>query len=149
MKKIIGKHEEESAQIYKGFAGMRVAFDNLLAELNPGEEFLFFAQQKEELEHKLVVIFFKNFHSKRLEKSIFSRGIADYALKDLFGTSLKQKNRKMRYTHLSLPLAISIGKNRVIMNIWGDNPICFEVTSKRIANRYREFFEKVWKQAKP
>lgn len=148
MKKIIGKHEEESAQIYKGFAGMRVAFDNLLAELNPGEEFLFFAQQKEELEPKQVVTFFKNLHLKRLEKGIFSRGLADSTLKDLFEGSFKQKNRKMRYTHLSLPLAISIGKNRIIMNIWGDNPICFEVTSKRIAERYQEFFEKVWKQAK-
>ena len=148
MKKIIGKYEEESAQIYKGFAGMRVAFDNILDELNKGEEFLFFAQQKEELENKQVVTFFKNLHLKRLDKCILSRGIADLTLQCLFEKSFKQKNRKMRFTKLSLPMAISIGKNRIIMNIWGENPICFEVTSKRITERYKEFFEKVWKQAK-
>jgi HTH-type transcriptional regulator, sugar sensing transcriptional regulator len=141
---IIGKAEEESAQIYKGFAGMRVAFDNLLNELDKEDEFLFFAQQKEELENKRVVTFFKNLHLKRLEKGISSRGIADLSLKKLFEKSFKQKKRKMKFAKLSLPMAISIGKNSVIMNIWGDYPICFEVTSKRIAERYKEFFERVW-----
>lgn len=149
MKKILGKYEEESAQIYKGFAGMRVAFDNLLNELDTGEEFLFFSQQKEELENEQVVTFFKHLHLKRLDKGIVTRGIADLNLKKLFEKSFEQKNRKMRFTKLSLPMAISIGKNRVIMNVWGDYPICFEVTSNRIAERYKEFFIKMWSEATP
>ncbi len=146
--KKLSSHEEESAQIYKGFKGVRAAFNNLLEEMNKKDEFLFFTQQKEELENKQVVTFFKNLHLKRLEKIIKSRGIADKSLKSLFEKQFKQKNRKIRFIDLNLPMAISIGKNKIIMNIWGDSPICFEITSKRIANRYKEFFEKVWKQAK-
>lgn len=148
--KTIGEYEEESAQIYKGFAGLRVAFGNLLEELRKGEEFLFFSQSEEELTNKNVITFFKNLHQKRLEKGIYTKGIADNSLKKLFQKRfLKQKRFEARFSHLTLPSAISIGKSRIILNIWGDNPICFEIISKRIAESYRRFFYTMWEIAKP
>jgi sugar-specific transcriptional regulator TrmB len=149
LSKSIKPHEEETAQIYKGFAGLRVAFGNLLEELEKGEEFLFFSQSEEELANKKVIMFFKNLHQKRLEKGIKTRGIADNSLKETFQkVFIKQKNFEARFSHLSLPSAISIGKNRILLNTWGDNPIGFEIISKQIAKSYREFFYKMWKTAK-
>lgn len=147
--KTLGSYEEEMAQIYKGFAGLRVAFGNLLEELDKGEEFLFFSQSEEELTNKNVISFFKNLHQKRLEKGIYTKGIADNSLKKIFQKRfINQKKFKARFSSLTLPSAISIGKNRILLNIWEDNPICFEIISKRIAERYREFFYKIWKIAK-
>ncbi len=146
---ILGSYEEESAQVYKGFAGMRVAFDNLLEDIGDGGEFLFFSQSSEELSNEKVVDFFKKLHMKRLEKNIIARGIADSSLRSLFKKNyLKQKKYAVIFYDLALPLAISIGKSRVLLNIWGDNPICFEVVSHRIAQRYKDFFNKLWKIAK-
>jgi sugar-specific transcriptional regulator TrmB len=147
--KTMGEYEEEVAQIYKGFAGLRIAFENLLGELGKGEEFLFFSQSEEELTNKKAVTFFKNLHQKRIEKGIYTKGIADNSLKEIFQKRfIKQKKFEAKFSHLTLPSAISIGKNRILLNIWGDNPICFEIVSKRIAERYREFFYKMWKVAK-
>jgi len=147
--KSIGEQEEETAQIYKGFAGLKVAFGSLLDGLDKGEEFLFFSQSEEELTNPNVVSFFKNLHQKRLEKDILTRGIADDSLKKTFQKRfIGQKRFKARFHPLTLPSAVSIGRDRILLNIWGDNPICFEIVSKRNADRYREFFNKTWKNAK-
>jgi len=148
VKKIMGKYEEESAQIYKGFAGLRVAFANLLDELENGDEFLFFSQSEEELTNEKVVAFFKNLHQKRLEKGIAVKGIADVNLKPLFTKQfMKQRNYHVKFFYLTLPSAISIGKKRVIMNMWEGSPICFEIISERVAQGYRDFFYKMWEEA--
>lgn len=145
----LGKFEEESAQIYRGFAGMRAAFDNLLAELDKGNEFLFFSQSKEELENEKVRDFFKNLHAKRLEKNILTRGIVSSDLEELFKKNfIKQKNYQIAFYKITMPMAVSIGKNRILFNIWGDNPICFEIISKNIADKHRNFFNQLWKLAK-
>jgi sugar-specific transcriptional regulator TrmB len=145
---ILGTYEEEGAQIYKGFAGMRVAFDNLIGELEKGEEFLFFSQSEEELNDEKVKTFFKNLHQKRLEKGIISKGIADTSLKNLFTKEfLNQKDYTLRFSKLTLPTAISIGKRRILLNIWGDSPMCFEILSERIARKHRDFFFELWKAA--
>lgn len=146
---MLGNYEEESAQIYKGFAGMRVAFDNLLNELGKGEEFLFFSQSEEELKNERVKTFFKNLQQKRMEKGILTKGITDDTLRHLFSKEfLRQKSYEVRFSRLTLPTAISIGKKRILLNIWGDNPICFEILSERIAQKHREFFYELWKIAK-
>lgn len=149
VKKVMGKYEEESAQIYKGYAGLRVAFTNLVDELEKGEEFLFFSQSEEELTNEKVVAFFRKLHQKRVEKGIVVKGIADLNLKPLFTKQfMKQRNYHMKFFYLTLPSAISIGKRRIIMNMWEENPICFEIISERIAKKYREFFYKMWREAK-
>lgn len=142
---ILGKYEEETAQIYKGFAGLRVAFNNLLEDIGNKGEFLFFAQSKEELENEKVKLFFKNLHQKRIERGIKTKGIADLSLKGLFTKEfLKQEKYEMKFSKLTLPMALSMGKKIILLNIWDDNPVCFEIISKRIAQRHREFFYRLW-----
>jgi hypothetical protein len=33
--------------------------------------------------------------------------------------------------------------------VWGDNPAAFVITSKANAKAYKDFFEQLWKAAKP
>lgn len=142
---ILGKFEEESAQIYKGFAGFRAAWTNIIDEINKGEEFLFFSMSKDELTNTQVSNFFKNLHQKRIEKGIITKGIADTSLKELFEkTFFNQKAFQVKFSKLSLPMGLCIGKNRILLNIWGETPICFEIVSTRIAQKHREFFYKLW-----
>ena len=146
---ILGTYEEESAQVYKGIRGIRVAFSNLLEELNKGEEYYFFGVSKEEMSNKQVLVFFQNLHAKRIAKGIHVKGIADTILRELYSkTPIFKKMFSIRYYDLTLPTGIVIGKNRILILIWGIENTCYELISKRAADRYREFFNKIWEKAK-
>ena len=68
-------------------------------------------------------------------------------------TRLKEFTRKrdvwkklysLRYHELKFPTGFVIGKNRVIILIWGGEDTAIEIISRRIVKRYREFFERMW-----
>jgi len=143
--KIMGKYEEESAQIYKGLAGMRAVFQNLLDELKKGDEFLFFAIPEPKIQKK-GILFFQNLQLKRAEKGIITKGIVDVRWEKQYRNIFKgMKKIKLKALKLSFPHALAIGKNRVIISLWEENPIAFEIISKRFAQRYRDFFHELWK----
>lgn len=147
---MLGTYEEESAQVYKGMRGIRVAFENLLEELEKGEEYCFFGISKEEMSNKQVLNFFQNWHAKRIAKGVHVKGIADTTLRKLYSkTPIFKKMYAIKYYDLTLPTGLTIGKNRVNLLLWGEENICYEIISKRAAQRYREFFYKIWKEAKP
>lgn len=146
---MLGAYEEESAQVYKGIRGIRVAFNNLLGELEKGEEYCFFGISKEEMSNKQTLTFFQNWHAKRISKGVHVKGIADTKLRKLYSkTPIFKKMFSLRYYDLTLPTGITIGKNRIHILMWGEENICYEIISKRAADRYREFFNKIWKEAK-
>ena len=141
--KLMGTYEEESAQIYKGFAGMRGAFQNILSELKKGEEFLFFGSP--EFKQKNVVNFFRNLHAKRTAKGILTRGIIDLSCKQTYIKGFKGAKRiEFKFLPLTIPHALAIGKTRVILTLWGESPMAFEIVSKRLAQKYKDYFYKVW-----
>lgn len=145
---IIGEYEEEYAQIYKGVKGIKVAFDNLFEEMDKGDEYRFFGASKEEMLDKNVVMFFQNVHKKRISKGIYVRGIVDNKLKEFYKKkNVMYKKYSLKYYDLTLPTAIVMGKNRIIMSIWGAENIAYEIVSKRVADKYREFFDKIWEVA--
>ena len=146
---IVGTQDVESAQVYKGFAGIKTAILNLVEEMDEGDEFLFFAQERVDLENPVVLSMYENFAQRRNEKNISSRGIVSESVKDIFEKVAKRsKNYTFRTTTLFLSLVLHIGKNRVLVQVWGDNPLCFEITSKRIRDRFAQFFESMWEIAK-
>lgn len=141
---ITGTYEKESAQIYKGFAGMRVAFQNLLDELDKGDDFLFFSLSGEEYSSK-VKILFDIVNRKRTEKGINSKGIIDIKYKKIFKEITdKRELAEVKFSHLSLPSSISIGKNRILLLLFEENPIVFEIISKRNTEKYKTFFYNLW-----
>ena len=147
---MLGTYEEESAQVYKGMGGIKVAFENLLSELiEKGEEYCFFGVSKEEMSNKQVLNFFQNWHAKRIAKGIHVKGIADTRLRELYSkTPIFKKMFSIKYHDLTLPTGLTIGKNRVNLLLWGEENICYEIISRRVADKYRDFFYKIWKVAK-
>lgn len=140
--------EEESAQVYKGIKGIRAAYENLLGELNPGEEYLFFSIDKEQLTLGGGE-FFQNYHLKRVERKIRVRGIIESSLKRYYKKNNNiEKLSKLKFHNLTMPAGIAIGKTRVIIVIFGEINLAYELISKRLTKKYQDFFEKVWKKAK-
>ncbi len=141
----LGSCKAETARIYKGFKGMRAAFQNILDELKKGEEFLFFGTS--EFQQEMVVRFFKNLHTQRTERGIVTKGIIDSSCESIYKKGFRNhKNLKLKFVKISLPHALALGKERVILTLWDENPIAFEILSQRLTDRYRIYFNRVWEK---
>ena len=127
---------------------MRVAFQNLLDDLKKGEEFLFFSVTEPERTKRLET-FFKNFHTRRIKKGIPVKGIGNIDVKEkLLNSYKKQKLMELRFSEISVLTNLSISNNKVLISLWAENPIAFEITSKRLAENYRKSFYKLWETTK-
>ena len=146
-RKKMAKEKQEST-IYEGLAGVKVAFNELLNSLEGGEEYLAFSLG-EELGTRQLNLFFTNFHRKRIEKCIKVRIIVKRDIRQMFSAHHLYKGMAVKYTGLRLPTGIFIFKNKVMTIVWKDNPTAFVITSKNNYERYREFFEEMWKMATP
>ncbi len=141
--------EEETAWVYKGIRGVMSAYYNLLDELKSGEVYYFFSVSKEELTNKDVKLFFKSYHPKRIAKKVKVKGIADIALKGLYRKEkIPGKFSSVRFYKLTIPVGLTIGKNRIIILMFGEESFAYELVSKRLAVRYRKLFNRIWKIAK-
>lgn len=144
----IGSFEKESAQVYTGVKGISAGFQNILKELERGDEYYFFSMSHDELTSKNMMVFLRNFHHKRVSKGVRLKCIVHPSLKPSLIKKILHRNYEVKFYKLSLPTGMTIGKNRVLIPIFGDTSICYEIVSKRVAERYRNFFERIWKIAK-
>ena len=143
-----GTFELESAQVYTGVKGISAAFENLLKEMKKGEEYYFFSISADELSSKGMELFFKNYHRKRIEKGVKVKGIVNPTIKSKFVKEVLNKTYSVKYYKLTLPTGVIIGKSRIIMPLWGESNLCYEIISKRMVEKYKKFFEKIWKAAR-
>jgi len=142
--KDLGKYQTESAQIYKGYPGIKTAIFNIISELDSKNDYLFFSVSKNEFSQATEILF-NQVALKRKEKEINSRGICDTNIKTEMNKLKHQKDLKFKFYDLTLPISISIGTTKIIMVLYGPTPIGFEITSKQITQNFRTYFEKLWK----
>jgi len=141
-----GNFEKESAQVYTGVKGISAAFENLLKEIKKGEEYYFFSLTQSELANEDMKLFFQQYHNKRITKGVKLKGIIHPEIKNI--KEILIKNYQIKKHNFSLPTGVIIGKNRILIPLGEKDNICYEIISKRIAQRYRDYFEKVWKSLK-
>jgi len=144
---LLGKYEEETVQIYKGFRGAETAFTRLIEETNEEGVNLFFSHDKEELDDS-VIMFFKRIKEKRLARRIKTLGIVHPILRESFETKVKEKYYKIKFSKTAPPTPITIGKNSILLTLWGKEPLCIEIRSKRMVKKYSDYFYNLWKIAK-
>jgi len=144
---LIGSYEEETVHIHKGAKGIQSAFHNILNELQKIDEFLFFGTP--EVNQKEMALFLKNFHAKRIKKGVKTKGIIDIEHKKVFTNTFKNAQQiDFKFVDLVMPQAIAIGKTRIVFTLWQDSPIAFEIISKRLTQKYRNYFYKIWNKKK-
>ena len=126
---------------------MRVAFENILNELDKNTEDLFFSVSPKEFDKK-EHDFFYNFHKRRAEKKIGCKGIFQIGMLEKLKEFRKIMGYETKEYKLTLPSSLTIGKTRILLTLFGGEPMGFEIISPRLAQRYREYFYKIWKLAK-
>jgi len=136
--------DQQEATVYEGLDGVKVALNNILNTMQSGEEYLVFALGDENRKEQ-VKRFFEVFHKKRSKKGIKVRLIVNKEIKEVFTKYHLYKGTRIKYTNLMLPTGVFIFGNNVMTLVWGEKPTAFVISSKSNAERYKEFFEEIWK----
>ncbi len=136
----------QHAEVYESMSGLKAAFNNILETVKQGEEYLVFTLG-DELKSEELKRFFSIYHTKRIGKKIKVRLIANKKIKEIFSKYHSYQGMAVRYTDLKLPTGIFIYEHKVMTVVWEENPACFVITSKRNAQRYKDFFEEIWDTA--
>jgi len=144
-RKLADEHQE--AAIYEGMDGIKAAFNLILDNVKPGEECLAFSLG-EELRSRELRRFYSAYQTRRIERGIKVRQIANVKLREIFFKYHSYKDFNVRYTTLNLPTGIFIFGNHEMNIVWGEKPTAFVITSKYNAREYAAFFEQIWRTTK-
>ncbi len=146
-KRKLAKNVQE-ATIYEGFDGIKVAFNNILNKVPKNNEYHVFTLG-EELEKSELKHFFRDYHKKRIQKKIKVKLIANEKIRTIFKKYHIYKNMNVRFSKLKLPTGIFIYEDYVMTVVWLGDPTAFVIKSKNNAEKYKDFFNEMWKTATP
>ncbi|MBW2982414.1 hypothetical protein KY343_06045, partial [Candidatus Woesearchaeota archaeon] len=140
----------QEVMVLRGIKGVHNAWNNMLDELEPGEEYYVMGAswrgQKKE-----VYDYFIDFHQRRQQKGV--------KVKFLFvhGTEKLIEKHKDIYKVLSevkyLPpnvyegIQFNLYKNKVLIFVWREKePIVFSITDEKIYHTFKTYFDSLWGQ---
>jgi HTH-type transcriptional regulator, sugar sensing transcriptional regulator len=135
-----------SATIYMGLEGTKTVFNNIIEKLKAGEEYLVFTSSPENLKIEKLQLFFRNLHLKRVEKRIHSKMIAPLNSKKEIKKIIKGLPFvEAKFSKSKISLDTVIFGNYVLISVFKEEPINFEIHSKDVAENFRNLFFEFWK----
>ena len=139
------KTAEEKATVYEGYKGVRSVYDNIVRTLNKGDEILVFGARGAD-ESFMSKTFFIEYTKRRVAKDIKMKIIFNADAKKTGEYYSKLKNTEVKYMppDMKTPAAVDIYANNVGTLILKPKPMVFLITSKEVADSYREFFKLFW-----
>ena len=100
-------------------------------------------------EDKELQYFFPNFDKLRVKSKIKMKVLYDSEARGKPITKLELMETKFLPKEYSSPAVINIYADRVVNVLWkGNNPLCFMIINKDIADSYRKWFELLWKYSR-
>jgi hypothetical protein len=82
---------------------------------------------------------------ERKKMGLVIKGIAPTSIRDKFEG---RDHRGLLFIDLPIPLNITIFRNKVLFNPWEDKQISFLITSRQLADSFREYFYSIWNRYK-
>lgn len=144
LKELAGRKQE--AEIFVGTKGLMTAYENLLLGFPKNERELFFYIHHKEYE-ETVTKFYSKFWPKF--KMIKGDGICNEECRNTQIVKGSPKSFKYKFTSFPIPGNIDIAKDKVLLITWREKPIGILINSHEVADNFRQYFESVWKAAKP
>ncbi len=143
------KAQEKGAWMFEGWHGMKTAFDNIL-ETAGNKEGLVFSVSIHPSIFARFSRFINKFHQKRCKKRIKIRILINEQYRNSLGKSReREKYTKVRYVpeEFSTPAVINIYGDRVLIAIWGENPVALAIDDESASSSFRNYFELLWSRA--
>jgi len=139
------KVQEERVEFYKSFKGIKTIMIELFRDANKGDIYRTFSvEDPKEYEISIEKVFAS---TKQLikQKKIITKGLFhEKNRKKPTKTSIMQK----KYVNIPMPPNTMILNNKVAIILWEEDPSGILIYSKNMAQKYIDFFEHLWKQAK-
>jgi HTH-type transcriptional regulator, sugar sensing transcriptional regulator len=139
--------ERQDAKVYTGVEGLKTVYNEILNDLNQGDEYLAFGIGANEIKNNAISLFIKKFHLRRADKKVNARIIMHPDTKKEMQSFSKLKYYQYRYTDVMFPTNIAIWKDNVLTLIWNDKPLAFVIKSKQVAEKYTTYFNYIWKSS--
>jgi len=134
--------EEQEVELFEGIKGIMTLLNILIDDTKKADEFLFFSAETEDIEKtKEIQEFYEMFDSKRRDKGLIVKGIANSKLKSLFE---KRKSLKVKYTNFPVPANTGICNNKMALLSWGEKPLGVLIQSKQLVEKQKQFFNAFW-----
>ncbi|MBS3094226.1 hypothetical protein J4474_01035 [Candidatus Pacearchaeota archaeon] len=131
--------EKEETNFYKGKEGLKTIFED---QLNTKEVLVLGASP---MAYETLQFYFKWYDQKRKQKKIHMRVIAqDRKIKNLPLSEIRYLPEKY-----SNPVSVNIYGDKTAIILWAQKPMAIVIKNKEISQGYRNYFELMWKIAKP
>ena len=137
------------AEVFKGWKGMETVYKMLRETLSKGDLNLVFGASKGENEEQV-----KRFFNKHL-KLLAGRGIKQKIIynEDARGNIEEQTKYptlfKVKYSENTTPAEINIWSDKTMIVILRKDPTVILVSDQKVADSFRQYFEIMWRLAKP
>ena len=143
--------DKQEAEIFIGFPAMKNAYFTMYDAAKKGDKHLVFLRSAEEEGKPEAVLFFNRLHRKSVEiglkRKLISPDTAEARKLFKKGAYARRKGDEVRFAE-TIPEGINVLNNYVLFMHLAERPICVLITSRQMADDYRKFFYKMWKQAK-
>jgi sugar-specific transcriptional regulator TrmB len=149
LEKIVPIGEKNIGRMYEGWEGVKSAFDDVLATLKAGDEYLVFSIDPPPEVLDRVRRFIGNFHAQRVKRKIPMQGIMSENLRSTLGRDREAQNyTQIKYAPpgYSTPAVISIYADKILITVWAQHPSAFVIQNREVAESFRNYFHILWKQ---
>ena len=144
LKKKISPITKAEAHVFEGKEGFKTIRKDVLKQKKT--LYLIGAVGKEDI---FLKYFFPNFNKLRIKNKIKWKILYDAEVKGKTITKLKLMESRFLPKEYSSPAVINIYADKVVNVLWQEeNPVCFMIINKDIADSYRKWFELLWKYSK-
>lgn len=145
-------HDEEIAEVYEGYEGLKAIYDDSLSRLGKGDEVIVLgASSGKYSDEKKYADFFQRINSIRLKKGIKYRIIYNESLRNSAAAKIWQKSKftEVRFLLDETQGSVNIQGDRILIIYWtADGPKIFTVKSRIVTDSFRKYFEALWSIAK-
>jgi HTH-type transcriptional regulator, sugar sensing transcriptional regulator len=145
---------EKDSDSFKGFEETIGRFELMLEKLNPGEEYFVLGASIQKGDKRLNE-WLVDYHKRRIQKGVKANLLcieeAYERVKQNMKTSgdpeFKISKVKSLSKEFDAPFQINLYKDKVLIFLW-DELRCFEITSQKLKENFKNYFNTLWKIAK-
>lgn len=134
--------EDVKVDIYKETAGLKAIMNDMFKQTR---EFLILGEQGQIQEHYPIIYqqYLRKLKDNKVKEKVIIR-------EDLRGKIWKSKNSEFRYISKDLlsPTTTLIYDDRILITLWEKPMFNILITSKKVADSFRSYFNHFWKIAK-
>jgi predicted transcriptional regulator len=143
--KVANRNRQDSmAEIFVGDKGIRTSYEILLRDATSKDVLYYFYPF--EGYHPIASPFYSRLYLFQKHKGVQQRGIATFDFKRSKHYAEISKGVKMKFVDFPLPATMDIFKDKLLIISW-ENVTSILITSKEIAEHFRNYFDSIWKLA--